>query len=140
MSDAANPLPPDVLAALQCGNTIEAIKLLRASTGLGLKEAKDVIDAHFQGKPMPGIGQSTTPGTALPASVIAALQRGKKIEAIGLLREQSGLGLKEAKDAVDAYQREQSPKLAPGEVARSGKGLWLLLAVALLVLGYYLFR
>jgi len=40
------PLPPQVQQALQRGNQIEAIKLLRAATGLGLKEAKQLIDAH----------------------------------------------------------------------------------------------
>ena len=52
----ASPLPPDgggddrsysedVLAAVDSGRTIEAIKQLRAETGLGLKAAKDEIDA-----------------------------------------------------------------------------------------------
>ena len=40
----ARPLPDAVRAALEKGEWIEAIKLLRASSGLGLKEAKDVID------------------------------------------------------------------------------------------------
>jgi hypothetical protein len=38
------PLPPDALAALQQGRTIEAIKIVRAAEGLGLKEAKDRVD------------------------------------------------------------------------------------------------
>ena len=37
-----------------------------------------------------------------PAQVVAALERGQKIEAIKLLRELRGLGLKEAKDLVEA--------------------------------------
>jgi hypothetical protein len=40
----AAPLPAEVRAALEKGEWIEAIKLLRASGGMGLKEAKDVID------------------------------------------------------------------------------------------------
>lgn len=43
MSDSS--LPADVMLALRAGNKIEAIKLLRAKTGLGLKEAKDAVDA-----------------------------------------------------------------------------------------------
>jgi ribosomal protein L7/L12 len=39
----------------------------------------------------------------LPASVIDALQRGKKIEAIKRLRETEGLDLKAAKARVDRY-------------------------------------
>ena len=38
------PLPADVRAALEKGQWVEAIKLLRASGGMGLKEAKDLID------------------------------------------------------------------------------------------------
>jgi hypothetical protein len=40
----SQPLPADVRAALEKGAWIEAIKLLRASGGIGLKEAKEVID------------------------------------------------------------------------------------------------
>jgi ribosomal protein L7/L12 len=36
----------------------------------------------------------------------AALASGNKIEAIKLLREASGLGLKEAKDAVEQMERK----------------------------------
>lgn len=39
-------LPPPVIAALQRGNTLLAIKLLRQSHGLGLKQAKDLVDLH----------------------------------------------------------------------------------------------
>src|SRR5262245_6629702 len=35
----------DVLEALQSGNKIEAIRRYRAATGLGLKEAKDAVEA-----------------------------------------------------------------------------------------------
>ena len=44
----------DVLAAVDSGRTIEAVKRLRAETGLGLKEAKHAIDAlarERQGNP-----------------------------------------------------------------------------------------
>lgn len=50
MPPAGPSLPPDVLAALDAGQLIEAIKRLRAATGLGLKEAKDLIDAHQRGE------------------------------------------------------------------------------------------
>jgi hypothetical protein len=35
-----------VIAALQRGNTMLAIKLLRQSHGLGLKQAKDLVNQH----------------------------------------------------------------------------------------------
>jgi hypothetical protein len=42
-------LPPEVIEALKLGKPIEAIKRLRKSTGLGLAEAKSVIDAFASG-------------------------------------------------------------------------------------------
>ena len=41
----------------------------------------------------------------LPAPVIEALQKGNKIQAIKLYRELTGMGFKEAKQAVEAIQR-----------------------------------
>lgn len=37
-------MSPQIQAALRSGNKIEAIKLYREMTGVGLAEAKDVID------------------------------------------------------------------------------------------------
>ncbi len=37
-------LPPQAVDALRRGNKIEAIKLLRQASGLGLAEAKGIID------------------------------------------------------------------------------------------------
>ena len=39
----------------------------------------------------------------LPPAAIAALQLGRQIEAIKIVREVQGLGLKEAKERVDRY-------------------------------------
>ena len=44
-------------------------------------------------------------GQSLSSEVIAAIDQGRKIDAIKLLREETGLGLKEAKHAVEAYER-----------------------------------
>jgi hypothetical protein len=41
-------LPHEVTAALEKGDKIEAIKLLRKATGLGLKESKEAIEAHLE--------------------------------------------------------------------------------------------
>jgi hypothetical protein len=49
-------------------------------------------------------GQTLSPDSLL--KVGAALASGNKIEAIKLLREASGLGLKEAKDAVERMERK----------------------------------
>lgn len=142
MTIPAGPLPANVLDALQRGNAVEAIKLLRESSGLGLKEAKDAIDEHLRGSPAcTGAAASVRP---FPPSVAGALHRGNKIEAIRLLREHTGLGLKEAKDAIDASQQEPSAgmgKLAPGEVPRSNSVIWWIVVLAVAcIAAYFLLR
>ncbi|MGH8105740.1 MAG: ribosomal protein L7/L12, partial [Arenimonas sp.] len=125
MANESSPLPDNVLEALQAGQTIEAIKLLRLATGLGLKEAKDAVDAHLQGFSVnvPVI----PPANQMPTSVMAALQSGNKIEAIKLLREQTGLGLKEAKDAVEGMEVRKvggTGNFPTIEKPKSGNGVW----------------
>lgn len=41
----ASKLSPAAQTALAKGNKIEAIKIVRGETGLGLKEAKDLVEA-----------------------------------------------------------------------------------------------
>ncbi len=147
-------LPPTVEAALKAGNKIEAIKLLRGMTGLGLKEAKDWIESYERGgtpAPLPSYdhppGRDPNASFTLSPAAIEALKRGNTIEAIKIVRESTGVGLAEAKAIVDEIQRNlpaagsslasppatapmrAGPGLAPGEV-RSGAGVgkWLALA------------
>lgn len=77
----------------------------------------------------------TTP-PSLPPDVRSAVQAGRKIDAIRLLREATGLGLKEAKDAVEAFEAgEAPPALSPGAVKRGlDKGSWAIAIVGLLAL------
>ena len=67
-------------------------------------------------------------GSGLPADVIAALHEGRKIDAIKLLREQRGIGLKEAKQEVDAYLRDH-PQLAAMQKTGSPAGCFLVVAI-----------
>ena len=46
------PLPPEAETLLEEGRIIEAVKSLRASHNLGLKEAKDWIEAHIASEPL----------------------------------------------------------------------------------------
>jgi hypothetical protein len=46
MSHSADQLPDDVVDALGRGHTIDAIKRLREARGLGLAEAKSLVDAY----------------------------------------------------------------------------------------------
>ena len=47
MAQSEIRIPPEAIAALRQGRTIEAIKLLRAATGLSLKDAKDAVEAQI---------------------------------------------------------------------------------------------
>jgi len=138
MPDPAPSLPQPVQDALQRGNLVEAIKLMRADTGLGLKETKDALEAYMRGEaPATGFAPKPLPtGAPLPAQVQQALDQGNKIEAVRRLRGLTGMGLKEAKDAVDAAGMDSATTLreglSPGEV-RGPNGIWWWL-VALAVL------
>lgn len=46
------PLPPEPATLLTEGRMIEAIKVLRNSNRIGLKEAKDWVDWHIAQNPM----------------------------------------------------------------------------------------
>lgn len=134
MSDTDDALPPDVIHLIEQGRTIEAIKRLRETTGLALAEAKEAIDAHRRGQPMPLPGPSST--SALPPGVVDAMQRGRKIEAIRLLRDHTGMGLKEAKEAVEAAAAG-FPQLAAGS-GSNGLGRFVLFVIVVVgaVLAY----
>lgn len=90
------------------GRAIEAIKLVRDRTGLGLREAKEAVDALAAGatasapalpRPTPGAG------AALEAEARALLAEDRKLEAIKLVRDRAGLGLREAKEYVERLER-----------------------------------
>lgn len=92
---------------------IDAIKLYREMNGVGLKEAKDAVDAMEEamrsGAPVSFLVSSPPPASvASPDDQLAQLHgmifAGQKIDAIKLYREASGVGLKEAKDAVELME------------------------------------
>jgi hypothetical protein len=73
--------------------------------------------------PEPAMGGKVT----LPLDAVAALQRGRKIEAIKIVRAQSGVDLKEAKQRVEQFlQADPSVQASFAEMrARAGgAGLW----------------
>lgn len=115
------------------GNKLEAIKLLRESTGIGLKEAKDEIDrleAELAGEEVPARERTEMPEEAYVEVQALALQ-GKKIEAIKRLRDQSGMGLKEAKEYVDA--------LGGSRQAGCAKSVAMVVFIAIILVGAVIF-
>ena len=144
------PLPQDVIDAIASGNRIEAIKRLREAARIDLKTAHDAVEAWADGQPLPPLPDMPAPPTAqpradasasmLPEEVQDALASGNKIEAIKRLREATGLGLKEAKDLVEAHeagvpvpmQTASTPTAAPMPTVvsgRSGVGIGPILAL-----------
>ena len=166
---AGQSLPPDVLDALRRGRTIEAIKRLRKATGLGLAEAKTLVEhARALAAAAPAhapheFGQNPDDGRVLPDAVQHALARGDKVGAVKLLRERTGLGLNEARKRIEAFDgttsfpdsvpRAEAPRvepvseslvqpraggMAPGEVANSNAGLWIVVLAAATLAAYFL--
>lgn len=77
----------------------------------------------------------------LPSDVVKAIKDGRKIEAIKMLREATGLGLANAKVLVDRASRVHGPKkvspFAVKESSGNGKMVVSLIAVAILAGAYY---
>ncbi len=104
-------LPERVRELAQAGRKIEAIKAYRLATGADLVIAKKFVEGlSFPATDRQG-NESTSPeirqpGSTLSPGVKALVHDRQKIQAIKLYREQTGVGLKEAKDAVELYERE----------------------------------
>jgi hypothetical protein len=50
-SSQPSAFPPAAVAALEQGNIIDAIKIVRLDRSLGLKESKDLVDAYLKSRP-----------------------------------------------------------------------------------------
>jgi ribosomal protein L7/L12/streptogramin lyase len=95
------------------GDDIEAIKLLRETFVIGLKEAKELVEAiqrgeeidigNLQMKLHPQVDPTTLDSTTVQA-LADLINSGDKIEAIKLFRQVTGVGLKDAKDTIDAME------------------------------------
>lgn len=75
--------------------------------------------------------------------IIAAVDAGRKIEAIRILREESGLGLKESKEIVDRLARERGGEhghSAPlQEVGGAGSMVGMIVLIAIILVVYFYF-
>lgn len=79
--------------------------------------------------------------TRIPDEAVAALERGERIEAVKLTCERNGSGLKESKDAVDAYikanprlKRRFDSEVPSGGVNRAVAFIVLILVATILYL------
>lgn len=77
----------------------------------------------------------------LPPGVLRAIEQGRKIEAIKLLREATGLGLANAKVLVDKAARHHGPKDSAPRLVNEETGVGKLLKTLLLaVVAFSLYR
>ena len=95
----ADASPEQLLGA---GRKIEAIKRYRELTGVGLKEAKDAVEAMDRATTLPP--KSSVLRQVNDSEIEQQIRSGHLIDAIKLYREKTGVGLKEAKDAVEAWR------------------------------------
>jgi len=105
-------------AALERGNKIEAIKIYREKTGLGLKESKDAVEFILAGG-IPAKKRRSRPPVESAAGVRDLLEEGRKDEAIDLYAKFAGVDQYTARDAVEQIERE----MRLGDEAKETEGL-----------------
>lgn len=86
--------------------TIEAIKIYREKFGVDLRTAKEVVDRMVREKDAVFKVETSSENDAQLAGIKSEIINGRKIDAIKLYLETYKVGLKEAKDAVDALENE----------------------------------
>ncbi|MBA2285042.1 MAG: hypothetical protein H0W02_06145 [Ktedonobacteraceae bacterium] len=96
---------------LQAQQKIQAIKLYREDTGASLREAKLIIDRMAATNAVAVHSTFAEPGSheltsQFTTEIQDCLRVGHKIEAIKIYREQTGVSLKEAKNAVERMEAE----------------------------------
>ena len=127
--------------ALADGMKINAIKIYRGCTGSDLTTAKQAVEDIAAGLSPPSgdvaddgsAATSKTPSEAEAAAISDALSQGRKIEAIRLLREQTGMGLKEAKEAIEALELKLGLAPDPDDPLNQVKKGGCLVVLALLL-------
>jgi ribosomal protein L7/L12 len=158
----STPIPAHIASLWRNNDKIAAIKRLREETGMGLAEAKHALESQLDGDD--GL-EPPREGEALRTAIEAAIARGDKIVAIKLLKDATGIGLKEAKDRIESGDPQQwlleahtarhsktlptapaaaawtAPGHEPGRVRSSGAWTAVFVVVLVLVLaGWYFWR
>ncbi|QMV72721.1 ribosomal protein L7/L12 [Comamonas piscis] len=158
----STPIPAHIASLWRNNDKIAAIKRLREESGMGLAEAKHALESQLDGDD--GL-EPPRDGEAMRTAIEAALARGDKIVAIKLLKDATGIGLKEAKDRIESGDPQQwlvpantampntntpaepaaaawmAPGHEPGRVRSSGAWTAAFVVVLVLVLaGWYFLR
>jgi ribosomal protein L7/L12 len=98
---------------LKAGKRAEALRLYREQTGASPTEARHALEALDMGLPGEALATSfTAPQAALEREIRSLLRAGRKISAIRLYQERTGVSLREARQAVDALGTSVAPPRA----------------------------
>ncbi len=125
LNSAANPYHSladveQIKALLKDKRRTEAVRLYMEQTGASLKEATLAVGQIEAARSKEVLKTPAGPFAVDLDELERLIHSGQKIRAIKLLREQTGLGLKEAKDAIDTLERGKLPSLSIDQRARSG--------------------
>ena len=126
-SSARQTLVAEVKNLLGSRGKIEAIKHYRERTGAGLADAKQAVEAIAAGSHAPFAFGGASNGD-LADQLEPLLRAGNVIGAIKLYRQRTGVGLKQAKDDVEALARQRN---IPLKQVGCGTTIFILLAIAL---------
>lgn len=107
-----NEADAQIQSLMEQNRKIEAVKLAREAYGLGLAEAKAYVEAIDAGEtPVSGpwkverevvpLADRVKAGEGFDAEIDDLLRVRKKIEAVKIYRERTGMGLKDSKDAIE---------------------------------------
>ena len=124
-------LNAEAVAALQRGQKIEAIKIMRDAFGLSLKEAKQAVE-QYEYRLTPARAAEDVPSYALPTEVLQELRQGNKLAAIKRLRQIRQIDLASAKHSIDTYLQlnPQAIPLNQGIQTKAVSSLkWILLLI-----------
>lgn len=135
-----------IATELAAGQKINAIKLYREYTGLGLAEAKAAIEQfrasdYSAGAPDTGAADTGAAEAGLSdqqlASILAELRAQKMIQAIKLYRQYMGVGLADAKAAVEQLAAANGIRPA---ASKSGCGTAVMFCLVVAVATYWIVR
>ncbi len=94
----------ELRALVTAGRKIEAVQRYRAATGAGLADAKRAVESLMLGN---GPSLRDPIDSTFENQILSLLKQGKTIPAIKLYREKTGVGLKQAKDFIEALAADQ---------------------------------
>ncbi|MBL8923075.1 MAG: hypothetical protein JNJ54_29770 [Myxococcaceae bacterium] len=109
--DAAEAIAGDdeLQSLLKQGHFIPALKRYRDKHGVGLEEAKAALDAwrakSGRNEQVAQVVKKAAQEVASDPQIVAAIRKGKVIEAIKLYRAKTGVSLQDAKEAIDTWRR-----------------------------------